>query len=124
VTATVDARLIDIVFRTLLLNSAQAVAGRGRILVSVEAVPDACRVAITDDGPGIPPAIRERIFLPFFTTKERGTGLGLSTARRFVEAHGGTISVELPAIGGTRMMVQLPLGCPEAGLPALNRGDC
>lgn len=109
VTAMADAPLMDGVFRNLLLNSAQAVHGRGRIQVSVEALPHACRIAIADDGPGIPLDVRDRIFRPFFTTKPRGTGLGLSTAKRFVEAHDGTISVDLPPHGGTIVTVHLPL---------------
>ena len=59
--------------------------------------------------PGIPPEVREKIFTPFFTTKSKGTGLGLATTKRFVEAHGGTIGVESPAGGGTTITIRLPL---------------
>ena len=68
-----------------------------------------CRVTVRDSGPGIPADVRERIFTPFFTTKARGTGLGLPTAKRIVEAHGGSIAVRCPPGGGTTVEVALPL---------------
>ena len=83
--------------------------GTGRIRVSVSADDRRCRVAFADAGPGIPPDIREKIFTPFFTTKARGTGLGLPTARRLIEAHHGTIHIECPPCGGTTVTIQLPL---------------
>jgi signal transduction histidine kinase len=67
------------------------------------------RVVVSDTGPGIPSEIREKIFTPFFTTKSRGTGLGLSTAKRLVEAHHGTIRVDCPSSGGTTVTVDVPL---------------
>jgi PAS domain S-box-containing protein len=104
-----DAELLKIVFQNLIVNSAQAMHGRGRIHVSVRAVNGDCQVRFTDSGPGIPADIREKIFTPFFTTKARGTGLGLPTARRFIEAHRGTINIDCPPSGGTRVTLQLPL---------------
>jgi len=105
---TADAELLRIVFHNLLVNSAHAMQGRGSIHVTVSSTDGACRVAVADEGPGIPPDIRAKIFTPFFTTKSRGTGLGLSTAKRLVEAHQGTISVDCPPGGGTIVVVQLP----------------
>jgi nitrogen-specific signal transduction histidine kinase len=55
-----------------------------------------------------PPEVREKLFTPFFTTKARGTGLGLSTAKRFVEAQGGTIAIDCPPTGGTTVSIELP----------------
>jgi two-component system sensor kinase FixL len=106
--ALVDASLLQIVFHNLLINGAQATQGRGEIRVSVGAAPSICRIAITDQGPGIPPDIRDKVFTPFFTTKSRGSGLGLPTCRRLVEAHRGTIAVDCPAGGGTTVTVSLP----------------
>jgi two-component system sensor histidine kinase HydH len=83
--------------------------GEGRIRVSVNASGPFGEVMFVDAGPGIPPEIREKIFTPFFTTKARGTGLGLPTAKRFVEAHGGTIAIECPPAGGTIVTIRLPL---------------
>ena len=60
-----------------------------------------------DQGPGIAAADRERVFTPFFTTKEHGTGLGLAIAREFVEAHGGSLEVEGNG-RGTRFVMRLP----------------
>ena len=67
-----------------------------------------CELAVQDTGPGMPDEVRERVFEPFFTTKTRGTGLGLPTVKRIVEAHHGTIALECPPSGGTRVRVTLP----------------
>jgi two-component system sensor kinase FixL len=109
-----DAELLKIVFLNLLVNSAHAMRGEGRIQVTIGVADGYCRVAVADAGPGIPFEIREKIFTPFFTTKSRGTGLGLPTAKRLVEAHQGTIQIDCPPGGGTTVTVQLPLA---AGRP-------
>jgi signal transduction histidine kinase len=67
-----------------------------------------CQIVISDSGPGIPPDVRDKLFTPFFTTKARGSGLGLPTAKRLVEAHQGTISIACPPTGGPAVTVQLP----------------
>jgi signal transduction histidine kinase len=103
-----DAELLKIVVQNLLINGAQAMQGRGLIRISVTFDDGVCHITIADDGPGIPPEVRERLFTPFFTTKARGTGLGLSTARRLIEAHGGTLAIECPPTGGTSATVRLP----------------
>jgi signal transduction histidine kinase len=82
--------------------------GRGRIQVGVDTKDQWCRIAIADEGPGIPLEIRDKIFMPFFTTKTRGTGLGLPTSKRFIEAHDGQITVDCPSTGGTTVTVRLP----------------
>jgi PAS domain S-box-containing protein len=112
-TITADAEQLQIVLLNLLLNAAQAGAAGGSIRVSVSSGPDACRIAIADSGPGIPPDIRRRIFEPFFTTKHRGTGLGLPTAKRVVERHHGDLTVTNPPEGGTIVTVTLPLTQPS-----------
>ena len=103
-----DPELLKIVFQNLIVNSAQAMQGRGRIDVHVSEVDARCQVRFSDSGPGIPPDVREKIFTPFFTTKSRGTGLGLPTARRLIEAHHGSIEIDCPPAGGTRVTLQLP----------------
>ncbi len=104
-----DAELLKIVFLNLVINSAQAMKGRGDIDVRISVVDSLCEVVVADNGPGIPPEIRDRLFTPFVTTKSRGTGLGLSTVRRLLEAHRADIQVESPAAGGTRVVVRIPL---------------
>ena len=105
----VDAELLKIVFQNLLVNGAQALQGRGRIGVAIGAADGTCSIAFTDDGPGIPSELRDRVFAPFFTTKARGSGLGLATAKRLVEAHHGQIEVRFPPAGGSTFTVRLPL---------------
>jgi two-component system, LuxR family, sensor kinase FixL len=104
-----DAELLKIVVQNLLINAAQAMQGRGLIRIAVTSADGVCQITITDDGPGIAPEVRQKLFTPFFTTKARGTGLGLSTARRLVEAHGGTLAIECPPTGGTSATLRLPI---------------
>ena len=92
---------------TRVLNAVHAVQGKGGIRVAARASDEMCTIAVADSGPGIPPKVREKLFTPFFTTKSRGTGLGLSTAKRFVEAQGGSIAIDCPASGGTTVVIQL-----------------
>jgi two-component system sensor kinase FixL len=106
--ANVDAELLKIVFQNLLVNAAHAVQGGGTIEVTFEANANSCRVILRDTGPGIPADVREQIFTPFFTTKARGTGLGLPTAKRIVEAHSGSIAIDCPPDGGTAVTIDLP----------------
>jgi two-component system sensor kinase FixL len=106
-----DPEMLKIVFQNLLINGAHAMKGKGRIQVTVETVDAAtCQIAFIDAGPGIPADVREKIFTPFFTTKSRGSGLGLPTAKRFIEAHNGQIDVDCPPAGGTQVVIRLPIG--------------
>jgi signal transduction histidine kinase len=93
-----------------LINGAHAMHGKGRIRVSVDTIDSACHIAFIDGGPGIPAEIREKIFTPLFTTKARGSGLGLPTAKRLIEAHDGQIAIDCPSAGGTRVVVRIPMG--------------
>jgi two-component system sensor kinase FixL len=104
-----DAELLKIVFLNLLLNGAHAMQGQGTITVSFADANGECRMVFADTGPGIPADVRDKVFVPFFTTKSRGTGLGLPTAKRIVEAHHGTISIDCPADGGTTVQIRLPV---------------
>jgi signal transduction histidine kinase len=105
---TGDATLLNIVFQNLLINAAQATQGRGVIRLTVAADNGWHRIEIGDEGPGIPVEIRANLFRPFRTTKARGTGLGMATAKRLIELHGGHIDVVCPPLGGTQITVQLP----------------
>jgi signal transduction histidine kinase len=102
-------------FRNLLGNAVEALGDRpdGRVEVTLRARDGAVEIVVTDNGPGIPEEQRGRIWDPDFTTKRRGTGLGLALVRQTVEAHGG--SVELRAIErGASFVVRLPLAEPKA----------
>ena len=104
-----DPDMLRIVFQNLIINGAHAMKGKGKIRVVVDTADTACQIAFIDDGPGIPIEIREKIFTPFFTTKSRGSGLGLPTTKRLIEAHGGRVAIDCPPAGGTTVIVQLPL---------------
>jgi two-component system sensor kinase FixL len=103
-----DVDLLQIVFQNLLINASQAMKGEGIIRVGAARQKDRVLVTIHDSGPGIPQAVRARLFQPFVTTKARGTGLGLSTAKRLIEALDGTIAIDCPPGGGTCVSVSLP----------------
>jgi signal transduction histidine kinase len=64
-------------------------------------------ISVTDTGCGIPLSILDKVFNPFFTTKDNGTGLGLAIVHRIVEAHEGTISVTNPPEGGARFEIRI-----------------
>jgi two-component system sensor kinase FixL len=104
-----DPALLKIVFQNLLMNGAQAMHGQGTIQIAIGGADGMCRVSVRDAGPGIAPDVLEKIFTPFFTTKARGTGLGLPTAKRILEAHGGSIAVRSVLGGGTTVELSLPL---------------
>jgi signal transduction histidine kinase len=96
----------------VLLNAMQAMPNGGRLIVRAEATgsaPRQARIAISDTGPGILPEHRERIFEPYFTTKEGGTGLGLALAQKIIAEHHGDIQVEDHAGGGATFVIRLPL---------------
>ena len=98
-----DPDLLAQVIINLLKNAAEAVAGHAapRILFSITILPGGrTQLIVADNGPGIAPEMAEEIFLPFFTTKASGTGVGLSLARRIMIAHGGTIALGDPRCGG------------------------
>ena len=72
----------------------------------------AIRVSVRDNGPGLAPEQRPRIFDPFYTTRTKGTGLGLPIARRIVEAHGGRIAAGEGGGPGAEFVITLPKGEP------------
>lgn len=98
------------VLMNLLLNASQALNGKGKVEVQIEALNkgrDGVHVSIRDNGPGLPGSA-EKIFEPFFTTKSRGSGLGLPVCKQIVEKHGGRISLESHAGQGTTAHIWLP----------------
>ena len=128
----VHANQIKQVFVNIINNAAQAIAstrareGRGRIEIATKCEPDGLSVNISDNGPGIPEAVAQRVFEPFFSTKSEGegTGLGLSISLGIVKEHGGNISVDPGGAGsgrGATFTVELPTGV-HAELSPLARG--
>ena len=91
-------------------NAVAAVGEEGQVCVKTTYVPDEgrIRVEVNDTGSGIPPEDRERLFLPYFSTKKSGTGLGLAIVYRIVAEHSGTIRVEDNHPAGTRMIMEFP----------------
>jgi two-component system sensor histidine kinase PilS (NtrC family) len=100
----------------LLANAAHAASWKdaaaregGRVTVRTGRDEDGrARLEVEDDGAGIPEQDLPRLFTPFFTTKERGSGLGLATVQRVVDAHHGTIVAGSGSGGGARFVVRLP----------------
>jgi signal transduction histidine kinase len=108
---TVRGSELNQVWTNLLDNAIDALGETGTIRVRTRRDGDCAEIAIGDDGPGIPPAVREHLFDPFFTTKDvgHGTGLGLATARRIVvDRHDGSLTVDSKP-GATTFTVRLPL---------------
>src|SRR5262249_49899659 len=100
------------VFANILDNAIDAMetVPEGRqINVFVENGGDLGIVRINDNGCGIPPEKAERIFNPFFTTKDKGTGLGMAVSRKIVEAHGGSIALASEVGRGSEFRVTVPL---------------
>jgi len=109
-----DPHQMSQVLWNLYLNAAQAMPGGGRLLTraAVRAGPDGVgwlSLEISDTGPGLPREAEGRLFEPFFTTKPDGTGLGLPIARRIVEEHGGTLTLEGGPAGGALARIRLPV---------------
>lgn len=104
-----DADQLKQITLNLLLNAIESSAAGGRVVLDVRHGPSAIVLEVRDQGAGIPPEQLETIFHPFFTTKESGTGLGLSLVHQMVVEHGGEITVESSVGRGTVFRVTLPL---------------
>jgi two-component system sensor kinase FixL len=98
------------VFINIISNGLEAMTDGGSISVSTELLPDGIEVRIVDQGIGIPKEDLEHIFEPFYTTREGGSGLGLSISYKIVEAHGGEIWADSSPGEGTSFIIQLPAG--------------
>ena len=105
----VDPGKLHQVIQNLVRNAIEAAGANGRVNVSVALESHALHIRIADDGPGIPEAVRTRIYEPFFSTKEGGTGMGMSIVHNFVAMHGGTIDIATGS-GGTLIDVAIPRG--------------
>jgi signal transduction histidine kinase len=111
-TVAASAEAVNDILSNLVVNALEATPSGGRVIVSAVSQDGVCRLAVEDDGPGIPAALREKILQPFFTTKSQGTGLGLAIVARRVAEFGGKMDWESPVENGrgTRFEVTLPMG--------------
>ncbi len=109
---SVDEIQIVQVLVNILSNAAQAMSGEvnGRIEIEATQTPKTLHIRISDNGPGVPTDIADRIFDPLFTTKDvgDGTGLGLALCHRIVLAHGGILELEDDKAAGATFVVELP----------------
>lgn len=109
--ATIDKIQIQQVLLNLLRNAVEALAETKGPLIEIATRPvggDRIEIRVVDNGPGLPPAVREKLFQPFVTTKAAGMGVGLSICQGIVEAHGGTICAEDRPGGGTVFRFTVP----------------
>lgn len=108
--AQVDGDRLRQTLWNLVINGAQSMPRGGVVTLSVEPdePPEGAWIRVSDEGVGIAPADRERVFDPFYSTRSGGTGLGLAVVDQIVRAHGGTISVRARPEGGTEFEIFLP----------------
>lgn len=104
----IDVTQIEDALGHLIINAIEAVEGHGEIIVNLQDQPDEIIIEVKDNGRGINEEDLFRIFSPFFTTQERGLGLGLPTVRRIARAHGGQVEVKSQAGKGTSFLLRLP----------------
>lgn len=104
-----DGEQVKQVLLNLILNAIDAMPGGGQLTISANRRGDELEITVQDNGKGIDPAVRDKLFSPFVTTKARGTGLGLAIAHRLVSQHGGRITAVDAAGGGAVFQISLPL---------------
>jgi two-component sensor histidine kinase len=97
------------VWINIIKNAIEASPEGGVLALEITRSDSRVFLRISDGGPGIPDEDREKIFEPFFSTKERGSGLGLCISQRIIDEHGGTIRIETPDGGGTSFVIELPI---------------
>ena len=105
-----DEKQLSQVFLNLLKNSMQSLEGKtdGQIEVTLE-VTDKLYIKLLDNGRGIPMELQEKIFVPFFTTKTEGTGIGLSLCRQIIKRHGGNLYLQESGQGRTLFVIEWPI---------------
>ncbi|MBI5051047.1 MAG: PAS domain S-box protein [Nitrospirae bacterium] len=105
-----DEFLLRQALTNLFVNAVEAMPDGGTIEIKLKALHNSVEIKISDTGRGIPEDIRQKIFLPFYTTKEKGTGLGLALVQKIIVSHGGNIDVESAEGRGTAFRITLPAG--------------
>ena len=109
---SVDETLIRQVLANLVRNSQQAMPDGGQIDIQTSVAEDRVVLSVIDTGQGMDERARKKAFEPFFSTKSSGSGLGLPTVRKIIEAHGGTIACESEPGRGTKFTIILPQWTP------------
>ena len=103
-----DTDMLYQAFLNIFINALQAMPDGGEISIQVRPVEGAVQISFADQGAGVPEDLLEKIWDPYFTTKDKGTGLGLGIVKNIIDAHGGDIRIENTPEGGARVVVQLP----------------
>ena len=103
-----DPELLHRALSNLVLNAMDAMPDGGTLTISARPVDDKVEIRVADTGQGLTPEECERLFTPYYTTKQHGTGLGLAIVQSVVADHAGTIAVESPATGGATFIITLP----------------
>ena len=116
-----DADLFKQALLNLLLNAQQAMPDAGEITLQAARDGEGVSLSVIDTGKGMTPEVAAKVFRPFFSTRPGGSGLGLATTRKIVEAHGGTIAVQSEVGRGSKFTLRLPAPPPgPASTPGLN----
>jgi signal transduction histidine kinase len=104
---TADRKLIEQVLINLVRNAMEALHGQedGQLRLLAEKNKDAVRIKVSDNGPGIPESIIDQVFIPFYTTKEEGSGIGLSLSRQIMRLHQGTIDIQTTPLRETNIIL-------------------
>ena len=103
-----DKSKIKIAVRNIFINAIEAIHGRGEIEIRLRAEQDDIVLVIRDSGIGMAKDLVDKVFDPYFSTKDAGTGLGLPIAKKIIEDHGGTIRIASEVQKGTAIMIRLP----------------
>lgn len=104
-----DSDMLYQAFLNVLINAMQAMPGGGKIYVSITSHDNMITIHFEDEGQGIPENLLEKIWDPFFTTKEKGTGLGLGIVKNIIESHGGKLHISNRQSCGARVTVEIPV---------------
>ena len=104
-----DSDMIYQAFLNILINAMQAMPQRGKINVQICSSDNAVEIFFEDQGEGIAEDIMEKIWDPFFTTKAKGTGLGLGIVKNIIESHGGNVQISNRSVSGARVTVRIPV---------------
>jgi two-component system sensor histidine kinase HydH len=115
--APLDADLFKQALLNLLLNAQQAMPDGGEITLQAARDGEGVSLSVIDTGKGMTPEVAAKVFRPFFSTRPGGTGLGLATTRKIIEAHGGMIDVQSEVGRGSKFTIRLPAAVTPTSSP-------